>query len=120
VKNFLSGLVLIILCSSLVFVFEPVRTKAEAPPMILGIGDSNCKDWIATEKNTHVMNTIQSQWLLGVVTGHNLFNHPKIGSSFLKFDEQNLVDFFLNFCRDNPDKKLFDGIERFFIEDIKK
>jgi hypothetical protein len=87
-------------------------------PTMLGTGNDLCKQWIDDLAQPVQPNSQVEQWLLGVVSGHNLFFAPTDQSAFLKNDETSLIDFFREYCEENPEKRIFEAVQRFFLGDL--
>jgi hypothetical protein len=102
------------------FIFASVAAAEERPLdlSLLGLGSHSCSQWVDYGLQPKSKSSPYEQWFLGAVTGHNLFYHPKSGSSFLSADEINLVKFFFDYCSANPELKVSDALLRFFAKDL--
>jgi len=87
-------------------------------PIVVGVGNERCSNWNNLNSKPDDLTTIYAQWVLGVVSGNNLFFHPSKRSVFLSYDERHLVEFAARYCANNPDKAISESMARFFRQDL--
>ena len=76
--------------------------------MAKGAGLESCEQVIATMKEDHV-DTIYTQWVVGYISGYNLFGEQKQVEEIP--DEAKTNAFLQKYCRDNPfDKVIWAGM----------
>jgi hypothetical protein len=84
-------------------------------PPVIGVGNQSCESWPIDILEKDSESSPYVQWILGIASGQNLFDHSSRRSIFFPYDENNIVSFISNYCRKNPGKLISEAAYDFLI-----